>query len=346
MAVAHYAEYVTHSWYNYQQGDSVWLHPWKGETAPNYTDPQPPFEFLNTDGKYSWLKAPRYDDHAVEVGPLARIFIAYATGKAYVKEPIDAALKMLGVGASALFSTLGRDAARAIEAQMMANQLPLWLAQLEENMGRGDLRIHETEHWDQSMWPEEGFGFHEAPRGALAHWVHIKAGKVANYQTVVPTTWNGGPRDAHGQRGAYEAALIGAMEALQKRYILPECVQLVDGGTLGLDLLCYLENAEHLLILDAALTEGSPGTLLRACDDEVPAYFGIHSSPHEIALADLLAVMRLRGTEPRELVVLGMQPDTIELGWGLSESVIAHLNVLVDSAAEELRRWGLVIEEV
>jgi len=139
---------------------------------------------------------------------------------------------------------------------------------------------------------------------------------------------------------------IRAMEALQNRYILPACVQLVDGGTLGLDLLCYLENVEHLLILDAALSEGPPGTLLRACDDEVPAYFGIHSSPHEIALADLLAVMRLRGTEPRELVVLGMQPDTIELGWGLSESVIAHLNVLVDSAAEELRRWGLVIEEV
>lgn len=139
------------------------------------------------------------------------MLIAYATGKAYVKEPIDAALKTLGVGASALFSTLGRVAARAIEAQVMANQLPRWLAQLEENMGHGDLRIHETEHWDPSTWPEEGFGFgfHEAPRGALAHWVHVKAGKVANYQAVVPTTWNAGPRDAHGQWGAYEAALIG-----------------------------------------------------------------------------------------------------------------------------------------
>lgn len=138
---------------------------------------------------------------------------------------------------------------------------------------------------------------------------------------------------------------IRALEALQKHYILPACVQLVDGGTLGLELLCYLENAEHLLILDAALTEGPPGTLLRACNDEVPAYLGIHSSPHEIALADLLAVMRLRGAEPRELVVLGMQPETIELGWGLSEAVTAYLNVLVDSAVEELRRWGLVVKQ-
>lgn len=137
---------------------------------------------------------------------------------------------------------------------------------------------------------------------------------------------------------------IRAMETLRVRYILPACVQLVDGGTLGLDLLCYLENVEHLLILDAALAEGPPGTLLRACNDEVPAYFGIHSSPHEIALADLLAVMRLRGTEPRDLVVLGMQPETIELGWGLSEAIITHLDILVDSATEELRRWGLVVE--
>lgn len=213
------AEYVTHSWYNYQQGDSVSLHPWKGETAPNYTGPQPPFEFLTTDGKYSWLKSPRYDDHAVEVGPLARMLIAYATGKTYVKEQVDAALKTLGVGADALFSTLGRVAARAIEAQVMANQLPVWLAQLEENMGRGNLRIHDTEHWDPSTWPEEGFGwgFHEAPRGALAHWVHVKDGKVVNYQAVVPTTWNAGPRDAHGQRGAYETALIGTPVADPER---------------------------------------------------------------------------------------------------------------------------------
>lgn len=205
------AEYVTHSWYRYNEGDAVALHPWKGETQPNYTGPQPPYEFLKVDGKYSWLKSPRYDGHAVEVGPLARMLLAYAQGKSYVKQPVDTALTKLGVNATALFSTLGRIAARAIEAQVMVGQLPTWLSQLEDNIGHGKLTIHDTEHWDPSTWPNEGlgWGFHEAPRGSLAHWVHVKDGTVQNYQAVVPSTWNAGPRDAQGQRGAYEAALIG-----------------------------------------------------------------------------------------------------------------------------------------
>ncbi|MBE3558965.1 MAG: nickel-dependent hydrogenase large subunit [Ktedonobacteraceae bacterium] len=205
------AEYVTHSWYSYSGGDNVGLHPWKGETKPNYTGPQPPYEFLNTDGKYSWLKSPRYNEHAVEVGPLSRMLIAYATGKPYVKTPVDTVLNALKVDATALFSTLGRTAARAIEAQVMIDQMPQWLAKLQENMGRGDLSIHDTAHWDPATWPKEGqgWGHHEAPRGSLAHWVHIKDGRIANYQAVVPTTWNGSPRDAKGQRGAYEASLIG-----------------------------------------------------------------------------------------------------------------------------------------
>ncbi len=205
------AEYVTHSWYRYDEGDGVGLHPWKGETQPNYTGPQPPYEFLTTDGKYSWLKSPRYDGHAVEVGPLARMLLAYAQGKPYVKQPVDSVLGQLKVDASALFSTLGRIAARAIEAQVMVSQLPNWLAQLEENMGRGDVTIHDTVHWDPSTWPEEGLGvgFHEAPRGSLAHWVHVKDGTIVNYQAVVPSTWNAGPRDAQGKPGAYEAALLG-----------------------------------------------------------------------------------------------------------------------------------------
>lgn len=205
------AEYVSHSWYKYDEGDSTALHPWKGETQPTYTGPEPPYEFLDTDGKYSWLKSPRYDGHAVEVGPLARTLIAYASGKPAVKQAVDGALAQLGVGPEALFSTLGRVAARGLETQLMVQQLPTWLAQLEDNMGRGDLTIHEQAHWDPSTWPDDalGWGFHEAPRGSLAHWVHVKDGKVENYQAVVPSTWNAGPRDAEGQRGAYEAALIG-----------------------------------------------------------------------------------------------------------------------------------------
>jgi Ni,Fe-hydrogenase I large subunit len=205
------AEYVAHSWYRYDEGDATGLHPWKGETHPNFTGPQPPYDLLETDGKYSWLKAPRYDGHAVEVGPLARMLIAYAKGMPAVQQVVNGALAQLNVGPAALFSTLGRVAARAVEAQVMVQQLPAWLSQLEDNMARGDLTIHDTAHWDPSTWPAEGFGFghHEAPRGALGHWVHVKDGKVANYQAVVPSTWNAGPRDAQGQRGAYEAALIG-----------------------------------------------------------------------------------------------------------------------------------------
>ncbi len=205
------SEYVTHSWYTYNEGDTTGLHPWKGETQPEYSGPQPPFELLSNNTKYSWLKAPRYDGHAVEVGPLARMLVAYGRGDAGAQKLVNSTLSQLGVGPSALFSTLGRVAARAVEAGLMIQQLPTWLTELEDNIGRGDLTIHDNSLWDPSTWPKEayGFGFHEAPRGSLGHWVHIKDGEIANYQAVVPSTWNAGPRDASGQRGAYEAALIG-----------------------------------------------------------------------------------------------------------------------------------------
>ena len=136
---------------------------------------------------------------------------------------------------------------------------------------------------------------------------------------------------------------IRALARLQARYLLPSAVQLVDGGTLGLELLSYLEAAPCVLILDAVLTGGPPGTQMRAVDGEVPAYFAMCTSPHEIGLTDLLAVMKLRGTEPDELVLLGMQPGTIELGWELSEPLNASLDGLVDAAAQELRRWGVTL---
>ncbi len=137
---------------------------------------------------------------------------------------------------------------------------------------------------------------------------------------------------------------IRALERLRERYLLPDTVEMVDGGTLGLDLLCYLEEARRLLVLDAALTDGPPGTLLRVADGDVPAFFGMRTSPHEIALPDLLAVTRLRGTTPDEVVVLGMQPQALELGWELSPEVAAGLDALADAAAAELLRWGLAVE--
>ena len=137
---------------------------------------------------------------------------------------------------------------------------------------------------------------------------------------------------------------IRAMERLRVCYTLPETVQLVDGGTLGLQLLSYLEGAERVLILDAALTEGPPGTLLRVAGEQVPAFLGMRTSAHEIAVADLLAVTKLRGTQPHELVVWGMQPAALELGWELSEPIAAHLDALVAAAAAELERWGLDVQ--
>jgi hydrogenase large subunit len=204
-------EYVTHSWFQYGDGDQAAKHPWDGETQPNYTGPKPPYEFLETDGKYTWLKAPRYDDKAMEVGPLARVLVAYASGQKRAKELVDAVLQQLGVGPEALFSTLGRTAARGIETLIIAEQLVPWLDELAAQMGSGDLQVHNGEKWDPATWPKEakGWGFHEAPRGALGHWVHIVDQKIKNYQCVVPSTWNGSPRDASGQKGAYEAALIG-----------------------------------------------------------------------------------------------------------------------------------------
>jgi [NiFe] hydrogenase large subunit/hydrogenase large subunit len=193
-------EFVTHSWYEYGGGDSRSLHPFEGETKPNYTGPAPPFERLHTDGKYSWLKSPRYDGQPMEVGPLSRMLVAYVKGNQRVGELVNAVLSQLGVGPEALFSTLGRVAARGIETQVLVEKITDWLDELADNMGRGEL-----------AWPSDctGAGFHEAPRGALGHWVHIRNGEIANYQCIVPSTWNAGPRDASGQKGPYESALIG-----------------------------------------------------------------------------------------------------------------------------------------
>ncbi len=204
-------EQVAHSWYRYEDGAAEALHPSVGQTHPHYTGPKPPFERLGTDGGYSWLKSPRYDGLPMEVGPLARMLVAYGRGHGRVQELVGAVLGKLEVGPAALFSTLGRVAARGIETQVLAERMGGWVDELAANLGAGDLRIHDSSKWDPGTWPDEahGAGFHEAPRGALGHWVHIKNGVIANYQCVVPSTWNAGPRDAQGQAGPYEAALAG-----------------------------------------------------------------------------------------------------------------------------------------
>ncbi|MGA2925847.1 MAG: nickel-dependent hydrogenase large subunit [Solirubrobacteraceae bacterium] len=211
MDQAYISEQVARSWYTYSEGEDAALHPYNGETNPKYTGPAPPYQFLLTDSKYSWLKAPRYDGEVMEVGPLARMLVAYAAGVPVVKQAVDATLKKLGAGPAALYSTLGRVAARALDAQIVVNQLQAWLNQLERNANSGDLRIADTSKWDPSSWPSSarGFGPHEVPRGSLGHWVEISGGTISRYQAVVPSTWNASPRDAQGQPGPYEQALVG-----------------------------------------------------------------------------------------------------------------------------------------
>ena len=205
------SEFVTHSWYTYAEGDQVSKRPSQGETSPKYTGPAPPYEFLHTDDKYSWVKAPRYDGKAMEVGPLARTLIAYAKGSEPVKKLVDGALAKLNLPLTGLFSTMGRIAARALESAIMVGHLEEWVAKLDDNMAHGNLKMHNGEMWNPDSWPKscQGFGLHEAPRGSLGHWVEIENKKIVNYQAVVPSTWNAGPRDAQGQRGAYESSLQG-----------------------------------------------------------------------------------------------------------------------------------------
>jgi hydrogenase large subunit len=204
-------EYIASSWFDYEGGDAKGMHPWAGETKINYTGPKPPFETLAGHAKYSFLKTPRWKENAMEVGPLARLLVAYASGRTDVQELVKGTLGKLGVPVDALFSTLGRTAARGLDAALAM----IWLKDFfGELMGRVKTRETSTfngEKWEPKSWAKDcqGVGLVEAPRGALAHWIKIHDGKIDNYQLVVPTTWNGSPRDAKGQRSSFEAALIG-----------------------------------------------------------------------------------------------------------------------------------------
>jgi len=207
-------EWVTHSWYKYGQEQNG-LHPFDGVTEPNFDigkakGTRTNIENVDESAKYSWVKSPRWKGHAVEVGPLARYIVGYARGHKEMTEQINLVLKTLDVPVTALFSTLGRTAARALEAQWAAHKMRYFYDQLMANIKAGDLNTANVEKWEPSTWPAEAKGVApvEAPRGALAHWVKIKDTKIENYQCVVPTTWNAGPRDAKGQIGAYEASLL------------------------------------------------------------------------------------------------------------------------------------------
>ncbi|MFB8830340.1 nickel-dependent hydrogenase large subunit [Azotobacter sp. CWF10] len=215
-------EFVSHSWYTYAD-ETRGLHPWDGvtepkfELGPNTKGSRTHIQEIDEAHKYSWIKAPRWRGHAMEVGPLARYIIAYASGREYVKEQVDRSLSAfnqstgLNLGLKQFLpSTLGRTLARALECELAVDSmLDDWQA-LIGNIKAGDRATANVEKWDPSTWPKEakGVGINEAPRGALGHWIRIRDGKIENYQAIVPTTWNGTPRDHLGNIGAYEAALL------------------------------------------------------------------------------------------------------------------------------------------
>jgi len=208
-------EFVSHSWYRYAD-ETKGLHPWDGVTEPNFElgknfkGTKTRIESLDEEGKYSWIKSPRWRGHAMEVGPLARYVIGYVQGNPEFKEPVDKLLKDLNLPLTAIFSTLGRTAARGLEASWAAHKMRYFFDKMMANIKAGDTATANVEKWSPDKWPAEtkGVGFTEAPRGALGHWVRIKDGKIDNYQCVVPTTWNGSPRDSKGQIGAFEASLM------------------------------------------------------------------------------------------------------------------------------------------
>jgi [NiFe] hydrogenase large subunit len=209
-------EHVKHAWYE----DSEGKHPYQGETKPQYTDYQAGgdrtwYFFGKTQtGKYSWFKAPRYEGEPCEVGPLARVLVAYAAGKPEFKDVVDSVIKKLDVPVTALFSTLGRTAARGIETLVIGQTMERWVMELVDNIKNGDTKTYEP--WEM---PDEGegVGLNDVARGALGHWIQIKDKKIARYQYVVPSTWNLGPRCEQGKLGPVEEALIGTPVADPKR---------------------------------------------------------------------------------------------------------------------------------
>jgi len=207
-------EFVNHSWYKYAD-EAAGLHPLKGETVPNFDiggakGTRTKVEAFDESAKYSWVKAPRWKGHAMEVGPLARFVIGYVKGQEDIKALVDPVLAQLGVPVTALFSTLGRTAARGLECTWAAHKLKDEYNKLLASIKAGDTATANMDNFEPSTWKKsaQGVGFVEAPRGALAHWIDIEDKKIKNYQCVVPTTWNASPRDPAGKIGAYEAALL------------------------------------------------------------------------------------------------------------------------------------------
>lgn len=215
-------EFVDHSWYRYPDAGKG-LHPWEGiteqafELSKGSVGDKTKFEWLGADGKYSWIKSPRWKGHMMEVGPLSRLVMGVAKNVPHIKEPAMALLEELNAPLEAVFSTLGRHAARALECRWAAQKMVQYVDDLTANIRAGDECAANMEKWEPGTWPKEarGVGFCEAPRGALGHWCVIKDTRIANWQAIVPTTWNASPRSSSGELGAFEQSLIGTPVAVE-----------------------------------------------------------------------------------------------------------------------------------
>ena len=209
-------EFVSHSWYDYPKG-AKGLHPYDGVTEPNFRlgagtkGTKTDIRQLDEQGPYSWIKTPRWRGHTMEVGPLARVLIAYAAKDPGTVEDVDRLCAAMKVPVTAMRSTLGRIVARAYEAEWSTRAMQLFFDKLMTNLKNGDSSVVNVNKWEPGTWPEtaRGVGFSEAPRGALGHWLTIKDTRIERYQCVVPTTWNAAPRTEEGMLGTYEASLMG-----------------------------------------------------------------------------------------------------------------------------------------
>ena len=203
------AEFVNSAWYDYSIGNETALPPWQGQTNPNYTGPQPPYDWLSDRQQYTWDKAPRYDGMAVQVGPISRILLAYAQKEPSVVAMLDAAMAKLGIRLEQMNSTAGRTLARAMESVLVAREMQEVFAEFTSRIRSGDTVVFNPAKWKPSSWPQKakGVGFVEAPRGLLSHWVQLEDEAIKNYQCIVPTTWNASGRDPSGQMGAFEYSL-------------------------------------------------------------------------------------------------------------------------------------------
>lgn len=211
-----FKEYVSSAWFA-QEDKNAGVHPFDADTVADYTGPELPYEWLGDRDEYTWSKAPRYNGEVMQVGPIARVLLAYAQEEPATRKLVDDALAKLEINLAQLNSTGGRTLARAIEAVTTADAMVnVLLPEFIDGLRKRDYDVFDASKWEPKSWPKEAEGFcmMEVARGSLSHWVQIKDGKTSRYQAIVPTTWLAGGRDPEGKMGPYEESLANGNHPL------------------------------------------------------------------------------------------------------------------------------------